>query len=113
MDKEYEKVFTDTIDTIDNNEDIYSNLLNKEEKVIEMVNRVVNQKEREKETAVFQDASVNIIVHRVFTIVFGIMHDIFAQKPISVIFRRERLLYLGLFIVVVSLCFIILYKIDK
>jgi hypothetical protein len=113
MDKEYERVFTDTIDTIYNNDDIYSNLLKKEDKVIEMVNRVVNQKEREKETAVIKDASISVIVHRVFTVVFGIIHDISSLKPISVIFRRERLLYLGLFIVAVSLCFIILYKIDK
>jgi hypothetical protein len=113
MDVEFENVYNQTIDTIHNNDDLYTNLMIKEDKVIDMVNRVIDQKQKETEESSFQDASLKIIVYRVFTVMFGIMNDIMALKPVSVIFRRTRILYIGIFIAFVSLCFILLYKIDK
>jgi hypothetical protein len=113
MDIEFEKVYNQTIDTIHNNDDLYTNLMMKEDKVIDMVNRVIDQKQKETAEANFQDASIKTIVYRVFTVIFGVMNDIMALKPVSVIFRRSRILYIGIFTVFVSLCFILLYKIDK
>lgn len=113
MNTDYEALYTRTIDTIENNDDIFSNLLKKEDKVIDMVNRVVDQKNKAMNKASIQDATMSVVILRVFKVIFGIMKDLQEGKRLSVIFRRDRLLYLGIFLFFVSLSFIILYKIDK
>lgn len=114
MNIEYERILNlNTIDNLEDNSDLYSELMNKETKVIEMVNRVVNQKQKESEESYFKYSSINTIVFRVFKVFFGITNDLMNLKNLDVVFRRERLLYLGILIVFVSLCFIVLYKIDK
>jgi hypothetical protein len=108
---EYEDIYNTTMDkNIFNNDDEYNKLMEKETVVLDTVNRVVNQKELEKTSKSMLDSPVNIVVYRVFTVVKNVFKELYNRKPLEEVFRDDRRLYIGLFIVFCSVCFIILYK---
>lgn len=107
----YEDIYNTTMDSnIFNNDDEYNKLMEKEAVVLETVNRVVNQKEYEKSHKGMLDSPVNVVVYRVFTVMKNVFKELYNRKPIDQVFRDDRRLYIGLFIVFCSVCFIILYK---
>jgi uncharacterized BrkB/YihY/UPF0761 family membrane protein len=108
---EYDDIYSTTMQsTIYNNDDEYTTLMNKENVVLDTVNRVVNQVETAKHNQSMVDTPVNIVVYRVFKTMTTIFKEIYERKPLGEVFREERRLYVGLFIVFCSVCFIILYK---
>lgn len=108
---EYDDIYNTTIEkTIYNNDDKYNELMNKESVVLDTVNRVVNQVETEKNTKNMIDTPVNIVVYRVFQTMIAVFKEMSERKPLREIFREDRRIYIGMFIVFCSVCFIILYK---
>ena len=108
---EYEDIYNTTMDkNIFDDDDEYNKLMEKETVVLDTVNRVVNQKELEKTSKSMLDSPVNVVVYRVFTVVKNVFHELYKKKAITEVFRSDRQLYIGMFIVFCSVCFIILYK---
>lgn len=108
---EYEDIYLATLNSV-NDDDAYHTLMNKEEIVLETVNRMMNKKEMEKNAKGVMYTPVNIVVYRVFTIIKNIFQELSEGQSINFVFRAERRLYIGLFLVFCSLCFIILYKFN-
>ncbi len=108
---EYEDIYNLTMDdNIHNNDDEYNKLINKESVVLDTLNRIVDQKEEEKSKKSMLEAPINIVVYKVFKTVEMVCKEMYKRKPIHLIFNKERQLYIGMFIVFCSVCFIILYK---
>ena len=108
---EYEDIYNLTMDNnIYNDDDEYNKLLNKESVVLDTLNRIVDQKEEDKSNKGMLEAPINIVVYKVFKTVEMVSKDLYKRKPIHLIFNKERQLYIGMFVVFCSVCFIILYK---
>ncbi len=108
---EYEDIYNTTMDkNIFNNDDEYNKLMAKEDVVLDIVNRVVNQKEKANSQKSMLDSPVNVVVYRVFTVIKNVIKELYNKKPLDQVFRNDRRLYIGIFIVFCSVCFIILYK---
>jgi hypothetical protein len=108
---EYDDIYNTTMEkTIYNNDDEYNKLMKKEAVVLDTVNRVVNQVENEKTNRSMVDTSVSIVVYRVFQIMTAVFKELSMRKPIKEVLTEDRRLYIGMFIVFCSVCFIVLYK---
>jgi len=108
---EYDDIYNMTIDeNIYNNDDEYDKLMSKEKVVLDTINRVVNQKYEEKNENTMLDSSIRYVVYKVFIIVKNVMSELYNRKPIDQVFTSKRSLYIGIFFVFVSVCFIILNK---
>tara|TARA_Y100000389_G_C16994828_1_gene286677 strand:- start:135 stop:479 length:345 start_codon:yes stop_codon:yes gene_type:complete len=108
---EYDDIYNLTMEkNIYNNDDEYNKLINKETVVLDTLNRIVDQKEEEKRKKGMVDAPINIVVYKVFKTIEMICRELYKRKPIHLIFNKERQLYIGMFVVFCSVCFIILYK---
>nr|QOI90430.1 hypothetical protein HWQ62_00294 [Pyramimonas orientalis virus] len=108
---EYEEIYNSTTsDVLYGNDDEYTKLMEKEQIVLDTVNRVVNQKELEQSQKNMLDAPVNVVVYRVFVVMKNVFKELYNMKPLDQVFKEDRRLYIGLFIVFCSVCFIILYK---
>lgn len=97
-------------DIVYNNDDEYLQLMNKEKVVLETVNKVINQKEEEKLHKSMLDTSVKMVVYRTFKVINVMIEEIYKRKPLHEVFRSDRRLYIGLFIIFCCVCFMFLYK---
>lgn len=111
---EYDDIYKSAMqNTIYNNDDEYTALMNKEQVVLDTVNRVVNQVETAKQNQKSMvDTPVNVVVYRVFNTITTVFKEIYERKPLGQVLREERRLYVGLFVVFCSVCFIVLYKLE-
>ena len=106
---EYDKLYQDAVKATEA-ENVYDLIMSREKNVLESVNRVVNQKEKEHTKKSFRDTSVENVVYRVFVTLNNVITDMFSKKPMTLVFKKERRLYIGLFLVVVSILLIILFS---
>jgi hypothetical protein len=110
---EYEKLFYDaTQKFISNSDDTYTKLMKKEQTVLDVVNKVVNQKEEAKTSGSLLDKPLRHIVYKTYTELINIVNDIQEQKHIAKILSTDRYIPIGLFLVTVSTIFVILYYFD-
>lgn len=103
---EYNKLVTLLKST--NTEDIYEELLKKEDKVLDTVNRVVNYSNAEEvRQTEFENMSMNELTHNMFWTLQKIGREAWDIKTIQdvyrVMFTGERKFYLGVVVVMVSL----------
>jgi len=110
---EYEKLFYDaTKRFISNSDDTYTKLMKKEQTVLDVVNKVVNQKEASSKSGSFIDKSLRQIVYNTYIELIDIIKDIQEQKHISKIISTDRYIPIGIFLVTVSTMVLILYSFD-
>lgn len=108
---DYDDIYNMTLeDNIYGNDDDYDKLMSKEKVVLDTLNRIVNQKEEQKANNAMLDSSVRFVVYKIFVIMKNVISELYKRKPIDQIFNPKRRLYIGIFVVFVSVCFIILYK---
>lgn len=107
---EYDDIYNMTIEENIYNDDDYDKLMNKEKVVLDTINRVVNQKYEEKNNNTMLDSSIRYVVYKIFIIVKNVMSELYNRKPIDQVFTSKRSLYIGIFLVFVSVCFIVLNK---
>lgn len=109
---EYSDVYDSTLRDIQegNVDDVYKDIISKERIHMDMLNRIIQQKEDAKLDKPMVELPVQNVVYRVFRTLLDVVEDIRARKTVSEVFRSERRLYLGMFLVFSSVCFIVLYK---
>jgi hypothetical protein len=106
---EYEKTYHEIID---NDDDLYSNLMKKEEKTLDMINRVVNLKEKQLADKSVLEIGIKQIVINTFLTLKNIANDLSKGEQLNL--RTEnRQIYLGILITFVMFCLILLYKIEE
>jgi hypothetical protein len=106
---EYEKIYHEAIN---NNDDLYSNLMKREEKTLDMINRVVNQKETVSKNKTILEMGIKQIVVNTFLTLKNIGNDLSKGDPIN-LRSQNRQVYLGFFITFITFCIILLYKIEE
>lgn len=106
---EYEKIYHETIN---NDDDLYSNLIKKEEKTLDIINRVVNQKTTESNDKTILEMGIKQIIFNTFLTLKNIGIDLAKGEPIN-LRSQNRQVYLGIFISFITFCLIILYKIEE
>jgi len=110
---EYEKLYFDaTQKLVSNSDDVYTNLMKKESTVLDVVNKVVNQKEELKMSTSLFDKPVRQIVYLTYVELMNIVKDVQENQPLSKIISSDRHIYIGLFFVSVSTILVILYYFD-
>lgn len=106
---EYEKTYHEIIE---NDDDLYSNLMQKEAKTLDMINRVVNQKETQLADKSILEMGIKQIVINTFFTLKNIINDLSKGERLNL--RSEnRQIYLGILISFVMFCLILLYKIEE
>ena len=106
---EYEKTYHEVIN---NDDDLYSNLLKREDKTIDMINRVVNQKEKQSETKSILEMGIKQIVINTFLTLKNIINDLTKGEPLN-LRSQNRQVYLGILLTFIMFCLILLYKIEE
>ena len=106
---EYEKIYHETIN---NDDDLYSNLIKKEEKTLDIINRVVNQKTIESNDKTILEMGIKQIIFNTFLTLKNIGNDLAKGESIN-LRSQNRQVYLGIFISFITFCLIILYKIEE
>ena len=110
---EYEKMYYDaTQKFVSNSDDVYTKLMEKEDAVLDVVNKVVNQKEDSKNTGGLLDKPLRQIVYLVFVEFKNIINELKENKPLSKIISNDRFVHIGLFLISVSTLLVILYFFD-
>ena len=112
---EYSKL-VDLLNKSDDRE-IYEELMKKEDRVLDTINRVVNvSNEKEIKGKEFLNMSLNDIVHKFFWNITLIFSELISSKTIQdvkkVLFKDDRKIYIGLLLVLITifLFFIIISK---
>jgi hypothetical protein len=110
--KDIEDIINDRGDSDNNDllekEETYQKLMNKEDTVLNLLNDM-SEKKREKESKYqyMVSSPVHVVVYRVFNSILDIIKEASEKETYDelfvVIFRKDRIVYLGIFIVVVSL----------
>lgn len=109
---EYSDVYAKTLRNIEEGDvdDVYKDIISKERIHMDMLNRIIQQKEDAKLDKPMLELPVHNVVYRVFQTVLDMIEDVRSKRPLSEVFRPERRLYFGMFLVFSSVCFILLYK---
>jgi|TARA_Y100000389_G_scaffold200323_1_gene240487 hypothetical protein len=106
---EYDKIYHDAVKPTEA-ENVYDLIMRREANVLETVNKVVNQVEEEKHKKPFIESSINTIVYRVFVVITNMATELRNGVEFSKVLKKERRIYFGIFMIVLSLFFIILYS---
>ena len=102
---EYDDIYHITNSTYD---DAYKRLMQKESIVLDTVNRVINHKEEEKRKKGLLYVPVNILIYRIFETIKNVFIDLSKRKPLQNVLNEKRIPYIGCFIIICCLCFLIL-----
>lgn len=94
--------------TNSNYDDAYKQLMQKESVVLDTVNRVINQKEEAKRKRGLLYVPVNVLIYRIFETTKNVFVDLSKKKPLQDVIHENRIPYLGCFIIICCLCFLIL-----
>lgn len=111
---EYENIYDDAINKIDKNDvdDVYTEIMTKEKITLDILKRL---KEKKNETEIVNNnvmnSTVNNVIYKTFKTMLDIYNDILSGKSFKNIFKLERRIYIGIFLIFFSVCFIILYKV--
>jgi hydrogenase-4 membrane subunit HyfE len=106
---EYDKIYHDAVKSTEA-ENVYDLIMRREANVLNTVNKVVNQKEEDKEKKQFLESPINKIVYRTFLVITNMATELNNGVQLNKVFKKERRLYLGLFMIALSIFFIILYS---
>ena len=106
---EYDKIYHDAVKTTEA-ENVYDLIMHREKNVLETVNKVVNQIDEDKQNKPFLESSINRIVYRIFVVITNMATELNNGVNFNKVFKNERRLYYGLFMIGLSLFFIILYS---
>lgn len=111
---EYEDVYDDAINKIEKGEvdDVYSEIMTREKITLDILKRIKEKKNDENdENKIMLESPVNVVIYRTFKTLLDVYKDILSVKPLTHIFSEERRIYIGVFLIFFSVCFIILYKV--
>lgn len=110
---EYEDIYDDAINKIEKGDvdDVYSEIMTREKITLDALKRLRAQKEDDDTNKGVLDTKVSVVIHRTFKTILNVYKDILIGRPLSVIFKSERRIYIGFFLIFLSVCFIILYKV--
>ena len=94
-------------------EDIYQTLMKKEEKVLDTINNMTEHKRiQESEAGLFINMSLHSIVRKTFKVLTELMNALQQRKNSNEIMKEllkeKRLIYVGLFIVFISMFLLLL-----
>ena len=106
---EYDKIYHDAVKSTEA-ENVYDLIMRREANVLNTVNKVVNQKEEDKEKKQFLESPINKIVYRTFLVITNMATELNNGVQLNKVFKKERRLYFGLFMIALSIFFIILYS---
>lgn len=106
---EYDKIYHDAVKSTEA-ENVYDLIMRREANVLDTVNKVVNQIEEDKEKKQFLESPINKVVYRTFLVITNMVTELTNGVKIDKVFKKERRLYLGLFMIALSIFFIILYS---
>jgi ferritin len=102
--------YTKLIDLLNKSDptEIYEELIKKEDKVLDTINRVVNvSNEKDTKSKEFLNLSFNDIIHKFFwniSLIFSeITHIQTIQDIPKVLFKNDRKIYVGLLLVLLSI----------
>lgn len=109
---EYTEVYDATLRDIEagNVDDVYKDIISKEKIHMDMLNRIIKQKDAELDNKPMLDTSISRVIVRVVETAAAVADDLRARKPVAEVFAPPRRLYLGLLLVIISLFLIVLYK---
>jgi tetrahydromethanopterin S-methyltransferase subunit A len=105
---EYSKLLKLLNSKTDDPSTVYEELIKKEDRVLDVVNRVVNySNEKQVKSEEFMNLSLNHIVARLFTVIKAIMSEImlvrnFNQFMDVVTKEDDRKIYVGLFFIILA-----------
>lgn len=111
---EYEDVYDDVLNKIEKNDvgDVYSEIMTKEKVTLDTLKRLKKKKdEKEELNKSMTNSTVHTVVYRVFITILDIFNDLISMQPLNMVFKVERRIYIGIFLIFISVCFIILYKV--
>ena len=109
---EYTEVYDDTLRAIEAGdvEDVYKDIISKENIHADVLNRVIAQKDAERDSKPMVDTSVARVLQRVVDTLVAVGEDLRAVKPMNEVFAPERRLYIGIALLLLSLVLVVLYK---
>lgn len=89
-------------------QDVYEELMKKEEKVLDTINRVVNySNERETVKSEYMNMSINEHVHTLFKVVKQVQNDLFKAKSLkdvsATMLADDNMFYIGCLLVFVAI----------
>lgn len=96
-----------------NTEDVYQKLMNKEDKVLDVINNMTEyNKSKEIQSKLFLNMSLHSLVRTTFKALSELIRDVQTKRTIQDVVKEflkpERLVYIGLFIVGLSLFMLLL-----
>jgi hypothetical protein len=94
--------------------DVYQTLMNKEEKIIDVLNNMSNYKQKKDSTFKYLISSpLNVIVMKVFYNINDLIEDLYDKRNINeiidTILKKDRLVYVGIFVVVIALLLLLVF----
>lgn len=119
---EYDQVYDNTLRSIGgkNANDVFDDPMTKKMVDDDLLNRAMKRddlhqlresRDTNDDTFVpMVQAPVNEVVYRMIETLVSTSNDLYAGKDVRLVFDDDRRLYQGLILIVVSLCFIVLYK---
>ena len=111
---EYEDIYDDAINKIEKGDvdDVYSEIMTKEKITLDVLKRLrLKHSDDEDINKTLMNSTVNNVIHKTFKTMLDIYRDMLLTKPLYLVFSIERRIYVGIFLIFLSVCFIILYKV--
>ena len=104
------KSLVDILEKSNNYDGTYQELMSKEEKVLDTVNKVIQVYKdddiRKIKFKSFLDYSIHEIIFKFFNVWTDMFKELVAHENIlDVIQKEDRLIYIGMMLIVLSLCF--------
>jgi Fe2+ transport system protein B len=109
---DFYKIITNKYDSVKslNKDTIYDEILKREKGLLEILNRITEYKEKEeKEKNDFMSQNIKFIFKNIFVSLNDLLNDITKNKKITYkklkkkIMKKHRIMYIGLFLVIISI----------
>jgi hypothetical protein len=102
-----------------NKDSIYDEIMKKEKNIKEVIDRVIEYKENEKKKDLFINTSFNDICLNIFKVLNNLIDDLTKYDKISykqlkkIVKKKHRLIYIGLFMIIISIFLSLIEISDK
>lgn len=112
---EYEDIYDDMLNNMSKNNDgvdnLYNDIINQELVITDTLKRLSKvERQQNEENRTMLNSTVQNVVFRTFDTVRAVFLDLVDNRPFGEVFRPDRRIYVGIFVIFLSVCFIILYK---
>lgn len=102
-----------------NKDSIYEEIIGKEKNIKEVIDRVIEYKENKKKEDLFINTSFNDIFLNIFKVLNNLFDDLTKYDKLSykqlqkIIKKKHRLIYIGLFMIIISIFLALIEISDK